>query len=168
MTSNQSITITQVTYKELPLIHSLASTIWPVAYKHVITEGQINYMLGLMYNLETLQTQLIDGHIFLLLREHEVPVAFAAYNLIEASGTYKLQKLYTLPEKQGKGYGKRLVDYILNEIKIVHGKKLQLNVNRKNTTKHIYAHWGFKIIREEDIDIGSGYFMNDYIMEINV
>ena len=42
---------------------------------------------------------------------------------------------------------------------------LQLNVNRHNTAKSFYEKLGFAVIKEEDIDIGSGYFMNDYIME---
>ena len=28
-----------------------------------------------------------------------------------------------------------------------------------------YEKLGFQIIKEEDVDIGNGYFMNDYIME---
>ena len=40
-----------------------------------------------------------------------------------------------------------------------------LNVNRRNKAKQFYEHLGFTIISEEDIDIGQGYFMNDYVME---
>jgi ribosomal protein S18 acetylase RimI-like enzyme len=41
-------------------------------------------------------------------------------------------------------------------------------VNRHNRALHFYEKQGFKIIREEDIDIGSGYFMNDYVMELTI
>jgi ribosomal protein S18 acetylase RimI-like enzyme len=39
-----------------------------------------------------------------------------------------------------------------------------LNVNRNNKALGFYQKFGFVILREEDIDIGNGYFMNDYIM----
>ena len=45
------------------------------------------------------------------------------------------------------------------------GTTLQLNVNRQNNAKEFYEKMGFAVIGEEDIDIGSGYYMNDYIME---
>ena len=42
---------------------------------------------------------------------------------------------------------------------------LLLNVNRQNKAKFFYEKLGFTVIKEEDIDIGNGYFMNDYVME---
>ena len=44
-------------------------------------------------------------------------------------------------------------------------KKLSLNVNRQNQAAHFYQKAGFSITATEDIDIGNGYYMNDYIME---
>ena len=37
-----------------------------------------------------------------------------------------------------------------------------------NKAKEFYEKLGFSVIQEEDIDIGSGYYMNDYIMEKNI
>ena len=45
------------------------------------------------------------------------------------------------------------------------GRKLQLTVNRNNKSLSFYQKLGFKIIGEQNLDIGSGYFMDDYIME---
>ncbi|MGZ8545109.1 MAG: GNAT family N-acetyltransferase, partial [Flavisolibacter sp.] len=42
---------------------------------------------------------------------------------------------------------------------------LRLNVNRNNSARSFYEKLGFEMIGEEDIDIGNGYFMNDYVME---
>jgi diamine N-acetyltransferase len=46
------------------------------------------------------------------------------------------------------------------------GKRLQLQVNRHNDAKNFYTKQGFVIIKEADTDIGNGFFMNDYIMEL--
>ena len=48
------------------------------------------------------------------------------------------------------------------------GTKLELNVNRYNKARFFYLKQGFIMIGEEDIEIGEGYFMNDYIMELIV
>jgi hypothetical protein len=45
---------------------------------------------------------------------------------------------------------------------------LHLNVNRFNPSVEFYKHLGFKVVAEEDIDIGRDYFMEDYIMELNL
>ena len=58
-----------------------------------------------------------------------------------------------------------MLDHIVSAVKQKDASSLQLNVNRKNKALHFYEKQGFKIIREEDIDIGSGYFMNDYVLE---
>ncbi|MEI9808163.1 MAG: hypothetical protein WDO16_09960 [Bacteroidota bacterium] len=41
-------------------------------------------------------------------------------------------------------------------------------MNRSNNAKLFYEKIGFIVIREEDIDIGNGYLMNDYVMEKQV
>jgi ribosomal protein S18 acetylase RimI-like enzyme len=72
------------------------------------------------------------------------------------------------PDQQGKKLGKKMLDYIIEHIKNAGAKALQLNVNRHNKALYFYEKQGFKMIRSEDIDIGSGYFMNDYVMELKV
>jgi ribosomal protein S18 acetylase RimI-like enzyme len=58
-----------------------------------------------------------------------------------------------------------MIGYISDRIKANGGKALQLNVNRNNKAIDFYKKHGFEIIREEDNDIGEGFFMNDFVME---
>ncbi|MCW3113128.1 MAG: GCN5-related N-acetyltransferase, partial [Segetibacter sp.] len=78
---------------------------------------------------------------------------------------YKLQKLYVLPSLQKTGLGKELLQTVETVAKSMGGRTLQLNVNRKNIAKRFYERNGFAVIKEENIDIGSGYFMNDFVMQ---
>jgi ribosomal protein S18 acetylase RimI-like enzyme len=55
----------------------------------------------------------------------------------------------------------------MNEISLKGLTYLELNVNRQNTAIGFYKKLGFKIIAEEDIPIGNGFFMNDYVMQIS-
>jgi GNAT superfamily N-acetyltransferase len=65
---------------------------------------------------------------------------------------------------QGRGFGRQALAGAEEMVKKLHGKILELNVNRYNTAKVFYENCGYKIIRVEDIPIGE-YFMNDFVME---
>lgn len=42
--------------------------------------------------------------------------------------------------------------------------RIELNVNRNNPAIGFYNRLGFRILRQGDFDIGHGFYMNDYIM----
>ncbi len=45
---------------------------------------------------------------------------------------------------------------------------MELNVNRNNPALGFYEHMGMKKVREGDFPIGNGYYMNDYIMGLDI
>jgi hypothetical protein len=61
-----SITIRAIGSSELHLVTELSAQIWPIAYKEIITQEQIKYMLSTMYSQEALEQNLSDGHVFLI------------------------------------------------------------------------------------------------------
>ena len=156
--------IREATKEDIATIHALANKTWRVAYKEILSPQQLAYMLDRIYSEPSLQQQFDTGHHFLIAEEDNIPIAFADYNHLKES-IYKLQKIYALPEQQGKGIGKFLINYIIETVKQKGATVLLLNVNRHNKAKEFYEHLGFTVIGEEDIDIGEGYFMNDFIME---
>ena len=148
----------------MPLIQKLACAIWPVAYAEILSAEQLKYMLDLFYSVPALEGQLAGGQQFLLLWEEETPIGFAAFGITEKSGTWKLQKLYMLPDKQGTGGGKQLLQEVEKRTASSGARELTLNVNRHNKAVEFYHRQGYQITLEEDIEIGNGYFMNDYRM----
>lgn len=48
------------------------------------------------------------------------------------------------------------------------GARIELNVNRNNPSIGFYHHLGLRILRQGDFHIGNGYYMNDYIMGLEV
>ena len=44
--------------------------------------------------------------------------------------------------------------------------RLFLQVNKQNPAKDFYTRMGFTIAEEVKLDIGNGFFMDDYIMEV--
>jgi ribosomal protein S18 acetylase RimI-like enzyme len=165
--SSSSLIIIKATEKEIPLIQELTNIVWPQTYKDILTKEQIAYMLNMMYSTEALAIQMQSKHQFILVKDGEDYAAFASYALIKPA-VYKLHKIYALPNQQGKGIGKFIIDYITKEIKKTGATILQLDVNRHNKAKGFYEKLGFKVVAEKDTDIGNGYFMNDYVMEKSV
>lgn len=152
--------------EDLPIIRALAEQTWPTAYGDIIAQEQITYMLEKMYSKGELLEQMQQGHIFLIASELNDDVGFAGFSVINHdTHTFKLHKLYVLPKMQGKGVGKILMNEVVDQIKALGGKFLQLNVNRKNKAKDFYEKAGFKIKETVDLDIGNGFYMNDYVME---
>jgi RsiW-degrading membrane proteinase PrsW (M82 family)/ribosomal protein S18 acetylase RimI-like enzyme len=158
------LTLRRAYASDVPLIRNLSQRIWPQTYSTIISPQQLDYMMNLMYSENALLGQMKENHEFIIVHDHQDAVGFASFSMIEP-GVYKLHKIYLLPETQGKGMGKFVIDQLIKAIKSRGGNKLRLNVNRNNKAKDFYEKIGFKILHEEDIDIGSGYFMNDYVME---
>lgn len=157
--------------KDIDLIQQLAHDIWPDAYGKIISPAQLSYMLNKIYSKDALTNQFENLlHEFILLFENDNAIGFASYSPkhTEDATHYRLHKLYVLPNRQRKGNGKFILNYIITEIKQAGAKSLELNVNRHNKALHFYDKIGFSIAREEDIDIGGGYFMNDYIMSLEL
>ena len=150
---------------DINTIGYLAQQIWPVAYGEILSTAQLEYMLKLIYSPEALKQQMNLQHQFLIAELDEDPVGFASYSSISTDGLFKLHKLYVLPAFHGKGLGKALLDFITEEIISLGATTLRLNMNRKNKAKLFYERNGFTIIKEEDVDIGNNYFMNDFVME---
>jgi ribosomal protein S18 acetylase RimI-like enzyme len=158
------LSIKYATVKDIRLIRSLAQQIWPKTYASILPQKQITYMMHMMYSEHAIKEQMQKDHQFIIVFNSGIPVGFAAYGKIFPA-VYKLFKIYVLPSQQGKGTGKFVIDQIIKEITSKGAASLQLNVNRYNQAKLFYEKLGFAVIRTEDIDIGNGYFMNDYVME---
>ncbi len=159
-----SLTIRNASVDDIELIRNLNLQVWPQTYSHLITPEQISYMLEIMYSRESLKKQMTEDHQFIILYDNNILIGFASYSEIEPH-IFKLHKLYILPAHHGGGKGRFVIEHIQNNILAKGAKALQLNVNRNNVAKIFYERLGFEVIRKEDIDIGNGYFMNDYVME---
>ncbi len=152
--------------EDLNTIGYLAYQVWPTAYKDILTFDQLHYMLQYFYSPQALKEQMLQKqHTFLIAEtEEDQPVGFASFSKAGA-GVFKLHKLYVLPGLQNMNVGKSLLECVLEECIESGGGKLLLNVNRNNKAKSFYEKLGFKIVGEENVDIGNGYLQEDFIME---
>ncbi|MFV8376702.1 GNAT family N-acetyltransferase [Flavobacterium sp. LB1P71] len=161
------ITIKEASIADLNIIQEIAYKSWPDTYGPILSQEQIDFMLNLWYSSAVLIDNITNkAHFFLLAFDGAVCLGFASYehNYLNKNVT-RLHKIYLLPEAQGKGAGKLLIDTIENLAKENHSVAISLNVNKFNKASSFYQKIGFEIVDEYDTEIGNGYLMEDYIMQ---
>lgn len=158
------LTIRHASKEDIELIRTLALQIWPLTYSKILSAQQVKYMMDMMYSEAAIEKQMNDRHQFIIVYNAGIPIGFAAYSEVEPT-MYKLHKIYLLHKQHGRGSGKFVIDQIIQDIQPKGATVLRLNVNRFNDAKGFYERLGFVITGSEDIDIGSGYYMNDFTME---
>ena len=72
--------VKKATINDIDAIQRLAAQIWPVAYREILSEAQLNYMLNKFYSEEALKDQILTkGHQFyILVNEGKLELGFAA------------------------------------------------------------------------------------------
>ena len=153
--------------EDYAVIRKIAEATWPVTYGAILSKEQIDYMFDMMYTVAVLKEQAeVKKHHFLIAKENGEALGFASYELHYGNQPVtKIHKIYILPTTQGKGIGKLLIDSISNAAIASNDSMLSLNVNRYNSAFTFYIKSGFEKVAEEDIAIGNGYLMEDYVME---
>ncbi len=151
---------------DIPTIQDLAKKSWNFAYADILKQEQIDYMLDLMYSEETL-IQHFDkpNYQYYLIQEDNQFLGFIGFEVHQAFETTKLHRIYFLKESQGKGLGKKALQFVISEAEKAGDKRVTLTVNKNNSAQKFYESQGFKIYDEAIFDIGNGYVMDDYLME---
>ena len=168
MTGTGDITFRPTTAEDIPVIQDLSSCIWREHYPGIITHAQIDYMLGTMYASGVIHDEILNkGYRYVVAMMGQEAVGYFAYRFEDPDQAVMISKLYLLPSLHGKGIGSRMLGYVKEDALRMGAKLLYLFVN-KNNTKAIrsYERFGFVKARAVITDIGSGFVMDDYRMEL--
>jgi GNAT superfamily N-acetyltransferase len=156
-----------VNANDISVTAKLADIIWREHFTQLLPSGQVDYMLD-KFQSETAMTRQIggDGYKYYLAYVENVPVGYCAVKP-EADGSLFLSKLYVKLEYRGQGISRKLLDFALRNEKDV--ARIHLTVNRYNADSiAVYKHLGFAVYGEKATDIGGGYVMDDYLMEVTL
>jgi ribosomal protein S18 acetylase RimI-like enzyme len=161
--------------EDLQLVHNMAEIVFRHTYREILSPEQMEYMMDWMYSMPSLRRQIEDGHVYHIAWKDGVPCGYVS---VQPEGRtengrmlFHLQKIYVLPSEQGSGLGRLLFDTALDHMRREAGGRpasLELNVNRNNPAIGFYQHLGMKILRQGDFHIGNGFYMNDFIMGIDI
>ncbi len=163
--------IRQAEVTDCQLINKMASEVFPYTYQSLLTASQIEYMFEWMYSVDKIEKQIRENeHQYFIAYKNGEPCGYLSIEQ-QADNLYHLQKIYVLPAFQGQKIGRSLFDYAIRYIKKIHPAPclMELNVNRNNNAAiTFYKQIGMEILREGDFAIGNDFFMNDYIMGIEI
>lgn len=156
---------------DIPAIRAMAEVVFRRTYASILSPAQMEYMMDMMYSQRSLRAQMTTERNIFFIAEGEGYVSYRYQGRAEdGRDLYHLEKLYVMPDSQKRGLGKMLFDTVVDEVRAASGScsRIELNVNRKNPAVSFYEHLGMHKDRQGDFPIGEGYFMNDYIMAIDL
>ena len=153
---------------DISQIQEIATKTWPVAYGEILSAAQIEYMLDLFYSAAALKKSMESQEYIFAVNDGEIAGFCGIEHNFNSTSTTRIHKLYILPETQGLNVGRRFIEYITEIALEKSSNKLSLNVNKYNSAFHFYKKSGFTSVKEEIIDIGNNYIMDDFVMEKNI
>lgn len=165
------VTIEPVTEGDFALLRDLARTIWWQYYPSIITPEQIEYMLAGRFDDATLAERVRTPGVWLeVLRVAGSAVGYCGCEQAclpwDDTRAMKLGQLYLLDAHRGRGLGGRMLRHVEARARGLGEDLLFLQVHKKNEqARSFYLANGFTVAREAVFDIGSGFVMDDFIME---
>lgn len=152
---------------DIPIIKEIAEKAWRPTYEHILTERQTLYMLDLMYNSLTLENQINGNIAFFMVDLGQKTVGYFSVEILNEQKV-KLHKLYLDPTQKQQGLGKKIIQFIRDWTLTNQRESIILNVNKNNSAVQFYQKMGFIIIEELILDIGEGYVMDDFVMQLDL
>ena len=144
---------------------ALASEIWKEHYDPILGSEQNDYMIEKFQSAAAIKEQLRNNVTYCLVCTDEGEKAgFVAFYPRE--NELYLSKFYLHKSQRGKGIARQMMDFVIAEAGKINASSVTLNVNRYNDLAiAVYEKLGLKRIRSEKIDIGKGWYMDDYVYE---
>ena len=144
----------------------MATAIVREHFDPIIGKEQNDYMIQKFQTVDAIKEQLEHGYQYYFVSDEKRRIGFLAFYPRE-SAMY-LSKLYLYKEERGKGYSRQMLDFVIRNAQDIGLTFIELNVNRNNSAIYAYEKLGFKVVRTEKNDIGSGFFMDDYVYGLQI
>ena len=151
---------------ELMEVAVLADKIWHECFTEIISIGQIDYMVEKFQSYKAMTKQLIEqDYSYYAVRDDEELCGYIGVKP-EKDDRFFLSKLYLRSDKRGRGIASLMLKKVFEEAEKCGKSRVYLMVNKHNDHAiAVYKKTGFVIADEVVTDIGSGYVMDDYILE---
>lgn len=152
--------------EELYKVKGIANATWPDTFGTMLPSAQIDYMLNLIYNDESLRDQVKQGHQFMLAEQDGNAVGFCSYETNYGSDKYfMIHKLYLLPSVQGSGIGSRFLNRLVDIARMNNNTILRLKVFYLNLKAiKFYVKHGFRKAGTEVTQLNNKYAILDFVL----
>lgn len=155
------------TEEDLHKIAELAEIIWHQHFTPIIGKEQVIYMVDKFQSFPALKEQLTSGYEYYRIFDQD---DFCGYcGIHPENGKLFLSKLYLKKEARGRHLASQTFDFLKQLCRERGLSAIWLTCNKHNdNTLAIYRHLGFKTVDTQVADIGNGFVMDDYIMEVTI
>ncbi|MEI6234991.1 MAG: GNAT family N-acetyltransferase [Planctomycetota bacterium] len=155
--------IRPATTDDIPTLHALAHSIWKKVYPSIISNAQIDFMLGAMYNPEQIASEMGLGFEWEMVEVDGAAVGFVSTR-VEDKRKLKVSKIYLEPEFHGRGIGQQILNHVDEKAKRLGVTTVYLFVNRSNVRAvRAYERSGYEVVETLDQSFGD-FVLNDFRM----
>lgn len=155
---------TAKTSEQIKEIARLGNIVWHEHYDPIIGSEQVEYMVKKFQSEEAIESAIKNaGYIYYCAYSEKGDIVGYCGIQPEAGDGLFLSKLYVDSKHRKRGIASMFLKKIDEEFPCIDYIYLTVNRNNKDSIE-VYKHFGFLVDREEKSDIGSGFFMDDYIM----
>lgn len=151
--------------EDIKALAALASDIWHEYWVAILQPEQIDYMVEKFQSERAITNQINnENYEYYFIINDDKNVGY--FGISYKKDYLFLSKLYISREFRHKGLGTKAFEKIKEIVYETGYQKIILTVNKYNTnTIKAYEKWGLKTIDSVVSDIGSGFVMDDFIME---
>ncbi|MCQ3034951.1 MAG: GNAT family N-acetyltransferase [Bacilli bacterium] len=148
-------------------VASLGNEVFGGYYKTLLGEEQTNYMVDKFLSKKAIKNNISEGFVYYLINNEEQNIGFIALQYRPAF--LYISKCYIKEEYRGQGNFKVIFNMIRALCYKHNYKSIKLNVNKHNDLAiNVYEHVGFTRESSETINIGNGFYMDDYVYEYQI
>ena len=161
---NEQWQIVQVQKQEIQEFSKFAKGIWGEYFTALLSDEQIAYMLEMFLSIEVLEKQFDGEYEYYYCVVDGKKAGFIGLEY-EKDALF-LSKLYLAKEYRGRGLASKMFAFIEKQAKGCDYHKIYLTCYKYNRhSLDVYAKKGFEIVESVVTDIGSGFVMDDYVLE---
>lgn len=153
---------------QMKRIAAIADEIWHEYFPCLLTSGQIDYMVEKFCSFKAMKENVQkDNYIYYFIKRGGEDIGYTA---VKPDGDRLfLSKIYLKKDERGKKYSRSVMEYHKDFARRNGLRAIWLTVNKHNDSSiAAYKAMGFETIGEGVADIGSGYVMDDYYMELKL
>ena len=156
------------TDEQLRELEVLATEIWMEYWPAHIGEDQTKYMIDMFHSFDAMKRDVNgNGYEYWFVEDKDGNiVGYTGGHVESETNRFFISKIYLLSTERGKHYASQILSFYENLCKERGLDAMYLTVNKYNELGiRAYKGHGFETIDEVETDIGSGFIMDDFIME---
>jgi len=152
---------------DIRAVEDLAGTIWNESYRGIISQEQIDYMLEEFQSYAAIKKSISSGYLYYIITLDDKRVGYIG--VLPENRKLFLSKIYVCSKYRRNGIASFAIGCLKEMAFEKRWKSIYLTVNKNNTGSiEFYKKIGFRIASEKIADIGNGFVMDDYVMELRL